>query len=68
MQRLIIFFSDKKSNETFYEIKSKLMKFFISYKDNQEKTTKAFCESTWDSIHEERDIKIKLFQNIIKYK
>ena len=38
------------------------MKFFISYKDNQEKTTKAFCESTWDSIHEERDIKIKLFQ------
>ena len=54
--------TDKKSNESYYEIKSKQMKFFISYKESKEKTTKAYCESTWNSIIEERDVKIKLIQ------
>ena len=54
--------TDKKSNESYYEIKSKQMKFFISYKESKEKTTEAYCESTWNSIIEERDVKIKLIQ------
>ena len=53
---------DKNSQELFYEIKSKIKKFFISYEDSKEKTTKAFCESSWTALTEDRDTKIKLIQ------
>ena len=53
---------DKSSQELFYEIKSKNKKNFISYEDSKEKTTKAFCESSWTALTEERETRIKLIQ------
>ena len=51
-----------KNNNLYYEIKSKLKKFFISYEDTKEKTTKAICESSWTSLAEDRDTKIKFIE------
>ena len=51
-----------KNNDLYYEIKSKLKKFFISYEDTKEKTTKAICESSWTSLAEDRDTKIKFIE------
>ena len=51
-----------KNNNSYYEIKSKLKKFFISYEDTKEKTTKAICESSWTSLAEDRDTKIKFIE------
>ena len=53
---------EKNTNSIYYEIKSKLKKYFISYEDSEKKTSKAFCESSWTSLTEDRDTKMKLVQ------
>ena len=48
--------------DSFFEIKSKIKKFFISYEETKEKTTKAFCESSWSALAGDRDTKIKFIE------
>ena len=48
--------------DSFFEIKSKIKKFFISYEETKEKTTKAICESSWSALAGERDTKIKFIE------
>ena len=49
-----------KNRENYYEIKSKLKKYFIAYEESKEKTSKAFCESSWTTLSEDRSNQIKL--------
>ena len=48
--------------DSFFEIKSKIKKFFISYEETKEKTIKAFCESSWSALAGDRDTKIKFIE------
>ena len=48
--------------DSFYEIKLKNKKFFISYEDTEEKTTKAICESSFASLAADRITKIKFIE------
>ena len=48
--------------DSFYEIKLKDKKSFISYEDTEEKTTKAICESGFSALAGERTTKIKFIE------
>ena len=53
---------ERNNKEIFYEIKTRLKKYFISYENSTEKTTKVFCESSWVALEKDRETKIKLIQ------
>ena len=48
--------------DSFFEIKLKTKKYFISYEDTEEKTAKVFCESSWSSLAQEHETKIKFME------
>ena len=51
-----------KSDLVYYEIKTKLKNKYISYEESKKELTKAHCESSWNSLAENKKTKIKIIK------
>ena len=51
-----------RNNLIYYEIKSKTRNKFISYKETKKDFTKAYCESSWNSLAYERKTKLLIIK------
>jgi superoxide dismutase len=46
----------------YYQLKSKLKKKYISYEETNKEISKAYCESSWKSLSENRNIRLRLIK------
>ena len=51
-----------KTNLYYYEIKAKSKNKYISYEESKKELTKAYCESSWNSLAEDRKTKLKIIK------
>ena len=51
-----------RNNMYYYQLKSKLKKKYISYEETNKEISKAYCESSWKSLSENRNIRLRLIK------
>jgi len=60
--------SKTKNNIDYFEIKSKLKNYYISYEESQKELSRIYCEDSWITLSEDRSSKFNLVRLYKDYK